>query len=596
MAFTQSSEPLYETNEVVVTATRLPTAVSQTTRSVKIITKEELHQLPVQKLQDVLAYIEGVQLSRRGPLGAQADVRMRGGSFEQTLILIDGNKVSDPQTGHHNLNLPVTMEDIEQVEILKGAGSRVYGPNAFGGVINIITKKQNSAANSLAISGGENGYYSATASLSLPISGTSQQLSFSKQASDGYRPNTDFQNYTLWYNLNSEFNKGDVSLKLGYMDKAFGANQFYSASFPDQWEQTKTTYLALGSRYSFGEAVHEHQLKANLHWRQNSDRFLLRRDDPEFYQNRHLTNVFGANLGYETQLAGMRSAIHLDGGLEDIESTNLGDRTRRFVGIIGESHLSWSGKLKVVPGVSVYAYSEWKPQVQPSLDILYQIHRDIQSYGSVSRAFRIPTYTELYYEDRVNLANPDLKPEEAWVYEIGLRWVKQNWRMNTSLFYRDGKNLIDWVKPEGKDLWQALNISDVNTFGLETTLGWQRHATGVFGVNSVELGYSFLNSGRDLNGLDSRYVFQYLKHQAKVTINQTWTGNINQLWALRVQEPKGISGYMLLDTRLQYRATIGNVATSFYAEITNVFNKTYIEVEPIVMPGRWIILGIKSTF
>ncbi len=586
----------YRSQDIIITANRVALGLSEVGRSVEVITSEELNQLPVQHVQDILKYVEGVQLNRRGPLGAQADVSIRGGSFEQTLIMIDGNKVSDPQTGHHNLDIPLTINDIEQIEILRGVGSRVYGPNAFGGIINVITKRTSKQAVTGTIAGGEHGYFSGGVSMAAPALGADHRLSLSRQSSDGYRANTDFQNTVFSYSIHNAFEKGNYSLQFGYLDKEFGANQYYSASFPDQWEKILTTYLSAGGSYFLDQKSISHRFSAKLHWRNKDDEFLLKRQDPDFYRNTHTTNVWGTELSWDATYGNHKTALVLDLGLEDIESSNLGNRLRRHAGFIAEQHIRLFDRLNVVPGLSLYMYSDWEPEVQPAIDVLLQAAEKLQVFGSVGRAFRVPTYTELYYQDRVNQANEDLKPEEAWAYEIGGRYHEKNWQVSTSVFYRDGRNLIDWVKLTDSDMWQAQNVSNVHTFGLEADVSMSTRMLFKKWISSIGLSYAFINSGRDLKGLQSRYVFQYMKHQIHLKVAQEWFGRLNQLWAIRYQEPKGNDSFMVLDTKLSYPVQIGQIQTTIFAEISNVFNTSYIEVSPIPMPGRWIILGIKPSF
>ena len=129
----------YELDEVVFTAGRTPIEAQQAARIVTVITKSEIERAPAQNLNDLLRYIAGVDIRQRGPLGAQADISIRGGTFDQTLILLNGGNITDPQTGHHNLDLPIDVESIERIEILQGPSAKSFGPNAFNGAINIIT-------------------------------------------------------------------------------------------------------------------------------------------------------------------------------------------------------------------------------------------------------------------------------------------------------------------------------------------------------------------------------------------------------------------------------------------------------------------------
>ncbi|HPR74412.1 MAG TPA: TonB-dependent receptor plug domain-containing protein, partial [Bacteroidales bacterium] len=182
----------YGLGDVVVTAGRTPIQIQRAARFVAVITKSDIERSPAQNLNDLLRYIAGVDIRQRGPLGAQADLSIRGGTYDQTLILLNGVNITDPQTGHHNLNLPVDLESIERVEILQGPAAKSFGPNAFNGAINIITG--NSKPYHIRLSGmlGQYGLYKASVNISNTIGDFGHFLSISRMSSDGYIKNTDF--------------------------------------------------------------------------------------------------------------------------------------------------------------------------------------------------------------------------------------------------------------------------------------------------------------------------------------------------------------------------------------------------------------------
>ncbi len=197
----------YEMNEIVVTASKTPISISNLTRDVVVINTDDIKLMPVNSFQDLLQYTGGFDLRQRGINGVQSDVSIRGGNFEETLVLIDGIKISDPQTGHHNLNLPFSLENIQRIEILKGQGSRVFGPNAFSGVINFITKKGNNNSFFLETLGGENHYFEGNIGGSYSLGFINNYISFSKSKTDGYRHNTNFDRINFSYN--SSIKAGD---------------------------------------------------------------------------------------------------------------------------------------------------------------------------------------------------------------------------------------------------------------------------------------------------------------------------------------------------------------------------------------------------
>ena len=196
--------------EVVVSAQRASVTYSQMARVLTIMDKKAIESAPVQSLQDLLEYVLNVDVRQRGNHGVQADISIRGGSFDQTMILLNGVNITDPQTGHLSLNLPVDIESIERVEVLLGPGARVYGPNAFSGAINFITGTENKNKLKINISAGQNGFYSGSANTTIISGKLKSFLSLAHKSSDGYIENTDFKNSNIFY-------QGQLSTEAGLL-------------------------------------------------------------------------------------------------------------------------------------------------------------------------------------------------------------------------------------------------------------------------------------------------------------------------------------------------------------------------------------------
>ncbi len=316
--------PQFKMNEVVVTAGRTPISFADLTRSVIVITQKEIKEAPVHSVQGLLQYAAGVDLAQRGVDGVQGDVSIRGGSFEETLVLIDGVSVDDPQTGHHNLNLPVSLDDIQRIEILKGPGSSIYGANAFSGVINIITKKGRDKTLSLKLSGGQNSYYDGSIYGAYPIGIFNNHISFSRQKSNGFMYNTEFNISNFTYETSINSGESNVNLFFGYNDKKYGANSFYSVLFPNQWEHTTTKLLNIDG--VFGKNAFS--VSPKIYWRRNDDNYLLTYLQPSFYQNIHQTNIYGAQIQISFTSGLGTSSIGGEYNTDKIKSTNLGDHSR----------------------------------------------------------------------------------------------------------------------------------------------------------------------------------------------------------------------------------------------------------------------------
>ena len=328
--FADDEDKILELDEdIVVTASRFPTAFPEVSRGLVVISKSEIEQLPVQGIQDLLEYAAAVDVKPRGPNGVQADVSIRGASFEQTLILIDGVKITDPQTGHHNMNIPLVLADIEKVEILKGPGSRLYGPNAFGGVINIITKEANLQDISLSAIYGSHNFYDGQASVALPFGSGGGRLSVSKSTSDGYRENTDFDISTISLNSHTYLANTKLNVSAGYTDKEFGANSFYTPAFPDQWERTKTLFARSSVQFKSANFT----IEPGISWRRNKDEFMLKREDPDFYHNLRTNDVLSFDVHSDCSSAIGLFAMGGELTFDKIESNNLGNHKRTRSGL-----------------------------------------------------------------------------------------------------------------------------------------------------------------------------------------------------------------------------------------------------------------------
>ena len=576
-------------NEVIITAGMVPVSVSEVPRTVSIIRQEDILNAPVQNLQDLLSYVPGVDVRARGLEGVQTDVSIRGGSFEQTLILLDGVKLNDPQTGHHNMNLPVNMNDIDRIEILKGQASSIYGPNTLAGVINFITKKGNNSELSANLSGGSFGFYNGGLSVHVPYVESDNMLSISKTKSDGYRHNTNFDITTFYYKTNVPFSKGGANVVVGYTDKSFGANGFYTPIFPNQWEQTKTLFVSSGADYSFGLI----KITPKVFWRNNKDHYLLDYTNPAFYMNDHQTNSYGAELQslFMTNLG----SIELGGDLnfDNINSSNLGIHNRREGGISAEYVTSPFENFKVLLNGFAYNYDDYGWKLIPGIDLVYQVSDNFNCYTTFGKSFRIPTYTELYYNSPAQKGNVLLQPEETLTYEAGINYNASTFSGNLSLFSRNGKNLIDWAKGindiNGKYL--VGNIAEINTYGIDMGISYHSFFSNNSYLKKISLNYTYLKSDFNEPNLISQYILDLLRHQVIVEITHSIPYDIFFNWAFRYENRYNFDSYFITDLKLS--RSFNNF--DLYLSAINLFNKAYMDVSGIPLPGRWIKAGINCS-
>jgi len=579
--------PYYELDPVVVTGSRIPCHLSESPYSVSVITREEIAILPADNISDVLKHVSGVDVRQRGVHGVQADVSIRGGSYEQTLIMVDGVNISDPQTGHHNMDLPVNLNDIERIEIVKGPASRTYGPNAVGGVINIITRDVD--GNSFEGHGayGEYGYYDLGAQAALSLDKVADRLSASRRYSSGYLggKDSDFDIKTINYKSMLKTGSSTFRLGLGFTDKDFGAYKFYSDTFPDQREKTET-FLVYGNAEL---KMADMEVTPRIHWRHHKDEFKININGV-WNANEHRTDVFGAQVNTLINSGLGTTSIGGQAELEDMESSSLGDHDRGREAVFFEHRFYPCDRLTVGVGTSAVHYSSWGWEYWPGADMSIELRDGLTWFTSFEKSFRVPTYTELYYVTPANQGNPGLYPEKSWTGETGLRWLTKGITANFSLFYRDSEDVIDWTRRPGETTWRAANIGTVRTKGGEAGITF--YPQSFFTVNwlsSAGIAYTYLDSDRNTQGMESKYALDYLRHQINGSVVFTWLPSLKQVIKARYGNRMEGDTYTVVDTRLTY--TLSHY--ELFLEATNLFNENYIESGFPPMPDCWIIGGIK---
>ncbi|MCX7798137.1 MAG: TonB-dependent receptor [Melioribacter sp.] len=581
-----SQEKEYKLDEIIVTTNRTPITFSNLSRTVTVLSYNEIKHLPVTNVQDLLQYVNAVDLKVRGVEGVQADAGIRGGTFEQTLILIDGIKVSDSQTGHHNLNLPITIDNIERIEILKGHGSRIFGPNAFAGAVNIITKKSRDKSLSISAIGGQHNLYEISFYSSYPILTSGNNVSFSKRKSDGYRDNTNFDITTFSIGQNISINKNVVNLYFGYIDKKFGAYNFYSDLFPNQWERTITKILNVSAELGNSDF----NLIPKIYWRRNDDDYILDKTRPNWYHNIHKTNSYGLEIQSSLKTSIGTTSLGSEINKDEIESTNLGNHNRTKGGFFVEHLYDKLENFTFSAGVYVYNYSNIGWKFWPGIDACYKITPLSKIFASYGKAFRIPTFTELYYKSPANMGNPNLKHEETTNYEIGFSTIHRSYFAEVSLFYKNGYNIIDWGRISKGEPWRVDNISNVKTYGTELNIQiFPKQVFSELPVNKIEFNYTYLTMNRTTGKYESKYLLDHLKHHLLINVNHNLPFNIDLSWFFRFEKRINFDSFFIVDSQLNYKIK----KLSFFMRATNLFNKSYSDFTGVPLPGRWITAGVK---
>lgn len=607
--------------EIVVTAARIEVPFSRALRSIEISTTGDIRLCIPGETGGVMEILPGVDIRQRGAPGQQADISIRGGTFDQTMILVNGVNVSDPQTGHHNMDLPFDVSSIERIELLRGPGARIFGPNAFNGVVNVIVRDPRENKFSAYLTAGSHNFTNTGLSLSLKGRKTADMFTAVHSESDGYIANTDFKNTALFNSLIFSAGKTKFELLSGYVSKAFGANSFYSPKYPDQFETTQTLFGSL--KASFTENI-----SPVIYWRRHYDCFELFRDDaPSWYagHNYHMTDALGSDFNYSFTV-GERLTTSVGYSLrhEKILSTKLGEKidaekeipdtdgmlygfgdSRFNAGLMAEQ--SFSGKRLNLSGGVLINYSDGPEKgvtIYPGLDAGYFLTGKLNAYASVNRTLRQPTFTDLYYNDPVSKGNPDLLPEEAWEAEAGLKYKSGPFKSECAFFQRYGKNMIDWVRQDDSDKWQVMNLTSVKISGIELSSEFGFREAGSSFLNYIRVGYTWLHADKSSSGYQSKYLLDILRNKIDVVFAHKIYNNISANWSLSWQDRAGgfirynngvaessetpFSDLLLLDGRINYRCK----GLQLFIAATNIANTEYFDLGNVRQPGRWIKAGI----
>ena len=619
-----AKEKLYELGEVEVTGTRVPMTVSQAARMVTVLDRDDIAAVPAQSVNDLLKYAVGIDVRQRGDMGVQTDISIRGGTFDQITILLNGINICDPQTGHNAADFPVDISEIERIEVLEGPAGRVYGTSSLVGAINIVTRPDLQSGMELRAEGGSYGFFEGGGHINLTKGAFSNQFSGGFSRSDGFsrnaagRLNSDFKQAKAFYQGGYAHEKAEVRWHAGFTQKDYGANTFYSAKYDDQFEHTRKYYTAVQAETK-GDV---YRFKPSVYWNRSEDRFELVRNRPETVPfNYHRTDVYGLNLNNTLETALGKTAFGAEFRNEGVVSTTLGEPLHfpepapgggEYTAGLNRTNLSFHLEHNILlRGFTLSAGviavkntgNEMNFRFYPGVDASWQFARDWKLYASFNTSLRMPTFTELYYSVNGYKADRYLKPEEMKAYEIGVKYLTPGIRGTVSLFHYRGTNLIDWIKDlsEGADApWQSVNHAKVNTTGVETSLdvSFDEMLHRTFFIRNLTISYAYIDQDKKSEpDVQSRYALEYLRHKVVAQANLRVWRNLNLNVSYRWQDRMGnyeqngemvaYEPYSLLDARLSWDTSSYRV----YAEANNLLNRTYYDYGNIPQPGIWVRAG-----
>ncbi len=615
-----------ELAEVAVAGTMSPLTALQAARIVSVITRQQIEAAAAQSVNDLLKLVVGVDVRQRGGFGIQTDISINGSTFDQITILLNGINLSSPHTGHLSADIPVSLCDIERIEVLEGAASRVYGASAFGGAINIVTKRgptsdpsreggEASGEKAKRISfeagvqggsyltlGGDAHVYFCKTRKSAGLPSLTGGVGGGSLRSNGATLNSDFWRYNLFHSGALDADDFKIEWQAGYSQKAYGANTFYSAAYPNQYERNRRLIMSLSA-----ETKGRVRVRPEVFWNRLYDHFQLIRGTATG-ENFHRTDVHGARVTTSVSWVAGRTAIGAEVREESIHSTALNNDSRTNISVNAEHNLvlpRFTASVGVLANYNTRFDSGLR--FYPGIDMAYTPSSHWRLYASYNKGFRLPTFTDLYYKSPTHEGNLGMRAEESHSFQLGatnkVECSKVRVESQLKVFYHRGTHLIDWVMYSADDVYHSANF-DLDNIGVQASVKCQ-----VSKVN-CQLSYAFIHQHRrdDTPVYKSNYAMEYLRHQLIATLSHPIVAKLSAAWALRWQDRMGsyilyenaqntgqlvpYAPYATLDLKLRWTAK----HYELWAEGTNLTNRHYYDLGNVPQPGIVVMAGARVNF
>lgn len=565
--------------DTIRVTSRATASLAGATRSAEVLTRVDLARLGRRSLAEVLGRALGVDAQTRSP--AQSDLALRGSTYNQVVVLVDGIRVSDVQSGHYALDLAVPTAMIERIEILRGTGSALYGSDAVGGVVNIVTR-DDAGLWQLGLRGGSFG----TAGASALASARAGELRFAAGAdgdrSSGHRDGTDYDVTQVRMSVARRTPLGRAHFDAGQGVRRFGAADFYSP-YPSE-ETTRSTTAALRLT---GDDAQRVALSGSLHSRRHRDLYTLKREDPAFYQNEHLSWESGGDVTARARLSPFATIVS---GVELLDarlhSARLGDHAQLRQAAFGEI-TSGATRAVVNAGLRGDRVQGVGDFLSPSIGVALPVAGTVQVRGSLSRGFRAPTWTERYYRDPANVADSSLAVERFWSSEVGVRAAPAGRVFaDIALFERQAADLIDWARPVGAAAgtpWRTMNFAAARYRGVETSLRVPR----VGGVDWTLRASGLRFEATAAAGLEGKYALRPLTRtigaMASLPLGDAGAVTLDALAARRAGE----TGH----TQVNARIAVPLLGAHAMLDLMNVTNASFLDGAGRPVAGRSIFLA-----
>lgn len=617
-------------DEVQVTGSRAPLTAQQSAKIVEVISRDDIRRAEAQTVNDILKLATGVDVRQRGGFGVQTDISINGGTFDQITLLLNGVPLTSPQTGHNAADFPISLDDIDHIEVIEGAASRVFGSAAFSGAINIVTVNAAKATTAdkewtgwFRGEGGSFGSFGVNAGVGYngkwQNSALGSYLSGGYTQSDGGTDNSDFKKRRGYYRGSYTSYYIDVNWQAGISSQDYGANTFYSARFPNQYEWTRRY---IGSVSANIRPLSKLTISPTVYAHRDVDHYQLIKDKvgAENGENYHRMDVYGATLNVNLDWLLGKTSIGADIRKEHILSTAYGDDlgeddwkkihgsdryytkegNRTNTSLYAEHNILLGG-LTISAGIMANKNTglDHDFHFYPGVDISYRPDSHWKLYASWNRAMRLPTFTDMYANNSAQKGDVNLKPERNTSYKIGSRYRTLGFEAILSAFYSHGANMIDWVyETEASKQYHALNISKLNNegFNIDATINFsellgaplQQSETPV----KLKLGYAYIHQHSEMTQAIYRslYALEYLRHKFVASLSHPIISHLSATWSLRWQQRmNGYHPYAKFDSVLQWTEP----HYQLYVKADNITAHRYYDIGGVKQPGLWIMAGAK---
>ena len=602
-------------DSVVVTASRRASPIQETGRRVTLYTRQDIEALAVNSIDQLLDVVGGLDVQSRGGFGVQSDLTMRGSTFNGVLLLLDGARLNDPMTGHFLMDLPVPLSEIARVEVLRGPATALYGPDALGGVVHLITKtglrRGRMADTGLAASAGgrygENDLYDAGGAVRRVGARTAVSGAVAAQGSDGQTvrddagnpvPNarggavqTDFQRRTATAAVARDLGGPTLYARAGVDDRAFSAWHYYTALPSDKAREATSTFWAQGRLTSAPDAATPWRVQ--VAGKQHRDRYTF---NPQFPSNDHTSRL----ATVQGQLARTLGAVRVTGGasgqLRGIDSNRYGTHSDVTLGTFVRLRWRATPRLTINQSTRVDYDPLYGVEPTPQLYAAYTLGRVTLRAGG-GRAVRAPNYVERFIDSGGNVGNPTLDAESAWSGEVGTDVrLPGGLGLHLTGFGRRTRDLIDYAKETAAATnFVARNLHEVTTLGVESEATLDRSVGGV--DLHLDASYTFLDAALEAQAPVASYKYaltsarHHLQGSAAVTVGAVTLG-LQGLWTDRYDD-QGLATdqYGVVHTRLAYETRLAGQRVTVSGEVRNLFDREYSEIFDAPMPRRTFLVG-----